>query len=230
VREAAPPVPRPARLNVARRCSSDILPAMTALLALALAAAAPDPQALAAKVQAYYERTRDLEARFSQAYTYSGFGRKQVSSGRFQVKKPGKLRWDYEKPEAKVVVVNGSRLVQWEPEANQAYVDEHFDATAMSAAVSFLLGEGKLAAEFQLATDDAGHLLLTPKKPDPRVESIALTVGPNGEVTASRVIDGSGNVNEVTFADLKRNAGLPDARFELQLPKDAHRVAAPAAR
>jgi outer membrane lipoprotein carrier protein len=204
-----------------------MMPAMTALLALALAAAAPDPQALAGKVQAYYERTKDLEARFVQTYTYAGFGRKQVSSGRFQVKRPGRLRWDYEKPEPKVVVVNGTRLVQWEPAANQAYVDERFDATAMSAAVSFLLGEGKLAAEFELATDDAGRLVLTPKKPDPRVETIALTVGPAGEVTATRVVDGSGNVNEVAFSDLARNKGIPDARFVLDLPKDAHRVKAP---
>ncbi len=128
---------------------------------LAALAAAPDPQALAARVQGYYEATRDLQARFVQTYTYAAFGRKQVSRGTFQVKKPGKLRWDYAEPERKVVVVNGSRLVQWEPAANQAYVDDRFDATAMSAAVSFLLGSGRLEAEFGLAVDDAGRLVLT---------------------------------------------------------------------
>jgi outer membrane lipoprotein carrier protein len=194
---------------------------------LALAAAAPDAPALAAKVQAYYEQTKDLEAGFVQTYTYAAFGRKQESRGRLQVKKPGKLRWDYESPERKIVVVNGKRLVQFEPAANQAYVDERFDATAMSAAVSFLIGEGKLAAEFDLATDADGRLVLTPKKPDSRVESIALTVGSQGQVTATRVVDGAGNVNEVAFSDLKRNRGLPDARFELELPKDVHRVKPP---
>ncbi|HET7754437.1 MAG TPA: outer membrane lipoprotein carrier protein LolA, partial [Anaeromyxobacteraceae bacterium] len=171
--------------------------------------------------------TRDLEARFTQTYTYAAFGRRQVSKGTLQVKKPGKLRWDYVEPEKKVVVVNGSRLVQWEPEANQAYVDEHFDATAMSAAVTFLLGTGKLAAEFDLATDDAGRLVLTPKKPDPRVAQVVLTVGPSGEVTATRVVDGSGNVNELTYEKIQRNAGIPDARFALELPKDVHLVKPP---
>ena len=191
------------------------------------AAPAREAQALAAKVQAYYEKTKDLEARFVQTYTYAAFGRRQVSSGRFAVKKPGRLRWDYEKPEEKVVVVNGKKLVQWEPAAHQAYVDERFDATAMSAAVSFLLGEGKLASEFTLAVDGEGRLLLTPRSEDPRVESIALTVGPAGEVNASRVVDGSGNVNEVVFTDLRRNGGLPDARFEVKIPPDAQRVKAP---
>src|SRR5512146_3138237 len=183
---------------------------MKALLAALLVAApaAPPPAdraiELARKVQAYYEQTRDLEARFEQTYTYAGFGRRQVSSGTLRIKKPGKMRWDYEKPARKTIVVNGSRLVQFEPEENQAYVDEHFDASAMSAAVTFLLGKGDLAREFELSRDGAGGLLLTPKEPDPRVASIALAVGPQGEVTATRVTDGSGNVNEIRFENVRR--------------------------
>jgi outer membrane lipoprotein carrier protein len=202
---------------------------VSALLLAAQAAAAPEPSAadLARKVQDHYERTADLEARFQQTYTYSGFGRRQVSSGTLKVKKPGMMRWDYEKPSKKTIAVKGSRLVQWEPEEHQAYVDDKFDASAMSAAVTFLLGKGDLAREFDLATGEGGTLLLRPKEPDPRVESIALTVGPGGEVTATRVVDGSGNVNEIRFSDVRRNQGLPDSAFEVKLPKDVRRVEAP---
>ncbi len=219
---------------------------MTGLVAALLLAAAPapaptaeppaapaartleDPRALAARVQAFYERTRDLHARFHQTYVYAGFGRRQVSSGTLEVKKPGMMRWDYEQPARKTIAVKGARLVQYEPEENQAYVDEHFDATAMSAAVTFLLGKGDLAKEFELSRDGAGGLLLTPKEPDPRVASIALAVGPQGEVTATRVTDGSGNVNEIRFEDVRRNTGLSDAAFDVKLPKDVKRIQAPA--
>lgn len=218
---------------------------MTGLLAALLVAAAPggsppapapeapasrtlaDPRALAARVQGFYERTRDLEATFHQTYTYAGFGRRQVSSGVLRVKKPGMMRWDYEAPEKKTIAVKGSRLVQYEPEDRQAFVDEKFDASAMSAAVTFLLGKGDLAKEFDLSSDPGGALLLRPKQPDPRVETIALTVGPQGEVTATRVTDGSGNVNEIRFEDVRRNVGLADAAFEVKLPKDVKRIAAP---
>ncbi len=201
------------------------------LAALASPAAPASPAAaaaLAAKVQAYYEGTRDLEARFAQTYTYAGFGRRQVSSGTLRVKKPGMMRWDYDKPARKTIAVKGSRLVQWEPEENQAYVDEKFDASAMSAAVTFLLGKGDLAREFDLSLDGAGALVLRPKAPDPRVDSIALTVGDEGEVKATRVVDGSGNVNELKLSGMKRNPGLPESAFDVKLPKDAHRIAAPA--
>jgi outer membrane lipoprotein carrier protein len=208
---------------------------MTALLAAlllaapaALAPAAPSSDqaatALARKVQAYYEGTRDLEARFEQTYTYAGLGRRQLSSGTLRVKKPGMMRWDYAKPTSKTVAVKGLRLVQYEPDENQAYVDERFDASAMSAAVTFLLGQGDLAREFALSSGEGGTLLLRPKEPDPRVESIALSLGPSGEVVATRVVDGAGNVNEIKFSDMKRNPGLPDSAFEVKLPKDVRRV------
>ncbi len=204
--------------------------ALAAVLAAAPAApAGPSAAALAAKVQGYYERTRDLEAKFTQTYTYAGFGRRQVSSGTLRVKKPGMMRWDYDKPARKTIAVKGSRLVQWEPEENQAYVDEKFDASAMSAAVTFLLGKGDLAREFDLAVDDLGALVLRPKAPDPRVESIALTVAEDGAVTATRVLDGSGNVNELKLSATRRNVGLAEAAFDVKLPKDVRRVAAPAA-
>jgi outer membrane lipoprotein carrier protein len=204
---------------------------MVTLAALLLLAAAPPDAAatgLARKVQGNYERTGDLEARFQQTYTYSGFGRRQVSSGTLRVKKPGMMRWDYVKPAKKTIAVKGSRLVQFEPDENQAYVDERFDASAMSAAVTFLLGKGDLAREFHVAIGEGGSLVLRPKEPDPRVESIALTVGPSGEVTATRVVDGSGNVNEIRFSDVRRNQGLADGAFELALPKDVQRIQSPA--
>jgi len=200
---------------------------LAALALQAAPAAAPDAGALAARVQAFYERTTDLEARFEQTYVYAGFGRRQVSSGTLRVKKPGMMRWDYEKPGKKTVAVKGSRLVQYEPDEHQAYVDEAFDASAMSAAVTFLLGKGDLAKEFDLAVDSAGALLLRPKESDPRVESIALTVGEEGEVTGTRVLDGSGNVNEIRFSSVKRNRGIPDGAFDVKLPKDVHRIGAP---
>ncbi|HUK65671.1 MAG TPA: outer membrane lipoprotein carrier protein LolA [Anaeromyxobacteraceae bacterium] len=201
-----------------------------ALLALALLARSttpPDGAALAREVQAFYEHTRDLETRFQQTYTYGAGGRRQVSRGTLRVKKPGKMRWDYDTPEKKTIVVNGSHLVQYEPEENQVYEDPHFDASAMSAAVTFLLGRGSLEREFVCNSDAPGRLILTPRVPDPRVAQIVLTVGEGGVVNSTEVTDGSGNVNAVVFEGLKRDVGLEDRVFVLDLPKDVHRVLAP---
>ncbi len=186
-----------------------------------------DAQALVRKVQAFYERTRDLTARFQQTYTYAGFGRKQVSSGVLQVKKPGMMRWDYQKPAPKTVVVKGSRLVQYEPEENQAYVDEHFDSSGMSAALTFLLGKGDLTKEFDVALGERGALVLRPRAEDPRVDRIELVTDPDGQISLTRVFDGAGNVNEIQLQDVRRNTGIPDGAFELRLPEGVVRTSPP---
>jgi outer membrane lipoprotein carrier protein len=207
-----------------------MLTALAATLAATLAlapTASPDAAALAQKVQGFYERTRDLEARFTQTYTYASLGRSQVSKGRLRVKKPGMMRWDYESPAPKTVAVKGKRLVQFEPEENQAFVDEKFDASAMSAAITFLVGTGDLAKEFDFSLDGGGALLLRPKEADPRVSTILLVVGASGEVRETRVRDGSGNENRVVFEKITTNAGLKDSDFDVKLPKDVHRVSAP---
>jgi outer membrane lipoprotein carrier protein len=210
------------------------------MLALALALAvttaagaeapAPPPsdaQALVRKVQAAYERTRDLTATFKQTYTYAGFGRKQVSSGVLQVKKPGMMRWEYQKPALKTVVVKGSRLVQYEPDENQAYVDEHFDSSGMSAALAFLLGKGDLAKEFEVSMGEKGALLLRPRVEDPRVDRIELVTDADGQISVTRVLDGAGNVNEIQLQDVRRNTGLADAAFDLKLPAGVVKTSPP---
>jgi outer membrane lipoprotein carrier protein len=202
--------------------------AATLLTGPAAPPAAADPAAaLVRKVQALYERTSDLTARFTQTYTYAGLGRRAVSTGTLQVKKPGLMRWDYATPTRKTIAVVGQRLVQYEPEENQAYVDERFDATAMSAAVTFLLGTGDLSKEFTPSLDGAGALVLTPRSPDPRVARITLTTGPEGEVLGTAVVDAAGNENRLAFEGLRRNAGLADGAFEVALPRDVRRVAPP---
>ncbi len=191
------------------------------------AAPAGAAQAQVKRVQAFYERTRDLTAAFTQTYTYAGLGRRAVSTGTLRVKKPGLLRWDYATPTRKTIAVTGSRLTQYEPEEGQAYVDEKFDATAMSAAVTFLLGTGDLNREFEPSLGEGGALVLVPRQPDPRVARITLTTGPDGEVLATAVVDGAGNVNQLAFSALKRNAGLTEADFQVALPKDVRRIGPP---
>jgi len=189
-------------------------------------AAAPSIAAddLTRKVQAFYERTRDLEAGLTQTYRYAGLGRKLTSTGTLKVKKPGLMRWDYQSPSPKVVAVTGRKLVQYEPEERQAYVDEAFDATAMTAAVAFLLGTGDLARDFTASLGEGGTLVLRPRAADPRVARLTFTVGPDGEVLATAVVDGAGNENRLVFSAIKRNGGLPDAAFEVKLPAGTRQV------
>ena len=48
-----------------------------------------------------------LEAQFSE--TYSGAGMTRTESGTLTLKKPGRMRWDYEQPRPKMFLTDGRR-------------------------------------------------------------------------------------------------------------------------
>ena len=53
-----------------------------------------DVHAIADKVDQRYNRIQTLEAQFAE--TYSGAGLTRMESGTLTLKKPGRMRWDYD--------------------------------------------------------------------------------------------------------------------------------------
>jgi outer membrane lipoprotein carrier protein len=189
------------------------------------AKASPSVDEIVRRMQSFYEKAHDLSARFVQTYENRGFHQTLQSEGRFVFKKPGMIRFDYEKPEPKFFVVKHDQIVSYSPAAQQAMTGT-FHADQLSASVTFLFGKGDLAAEFKVSKADrpdltAGiALLLLPKKADPRFDRLYLVVDPqNYEVRESLVVDGSGNENRFVFSEVKANGGVPDNAFEVRLPE-----------
>lgn len=192
-----------------------------------VASKAPTAPELAQKVQRFYEKTSDYSADFQQVYRYQGSARRQVSSGTMQVKKPGLMRWDYDKPYPKHFVLDGKALYLYDPEDKQVTVNRDFTTDQLSAAVTFLWGRGKLTDEFDVAlaaASPAGDavLELTPKKPQSGFTKLLFHVdAATGQVKTSIVVDSQGNENRIDFANVKTNTGIPASRFEFEIPKGA---------
>ena len=226
---------------------------MPILLALALLAAphAKDPgRALAQRVQRFYASTRDFSARFAQHYSYLALGRVEDSEGTVQVKKPGLVRWDYQKPDRRVIYLENRTLWIWRPDDQEAQVRENFGGDQLSSAFTFLWGKGDLLAEFSakavprpedvpgLPKGEAVELLprepqpsvhkllfvveLTPLKPVAGVSKLIFVVARDGQVLATLVTNPQGDVNQMVFTAAKVNQGLADALFHFEPPKGAY--------
>src|SRR6185295_7605578 len=117
----------------------------------AAAAQAGEAGELVAAVQRYYDGAKDLHARFDQQLTTS-MGTKKKASGELWLKKPGRMRWDYQKPEKKLMVADGTTLWVYEPEDEQAFKQDLRSST-LPLSVSFLVGQGKLADEFDVTLE-----------------------------------------------------------------------------
>lgn len=200
-----------------------VAPVAPADAGVAKAPLAPDVKALVDRVQAFYEKTQDFTADFKQEYTYKAFKRTQVSSGKVTFKKPGLMRWEYEKPSPKTFVLAGDRVFAHDPEA-KLVTRAAINTNQLSASVTFLFGVGKLENEFAIQKSTCAkctgtQLELTPLVPDPRFKKIFLEVDPTtAQVLKSTVIDPDGSENAISFIGLKANVGINEAHFKITPP------------
>ena len=68
-----------------------------------------------------------------------------------QVKKPGKMRWDYKEPEHKLFVSDGRRIYLHVPADNQVIISPVPDEDQATTAVLFLVGKGNLTRDFTVS-------------------------------------------------------------------------------
>jgi outer membrane lipoprotein carrier protein len=196
------------------------------------AAAAPNLRAVLDGMQKRYDQAKDLRAHFTQRYTRAMMGRVTVSTGTLTFKKPGKMRWDYEKPEPQMFLSNGRVLWLYEPEEKQAFKQD-LKASQLPAALAFLMGKGKITDEFEVAFAPAVkgakgepsgrpgdiRLALSPKQPQSTYKSILFVVDPKELlVRESVLVDAQGNTNHFTFDGLEVNSKVADSLFKWSPP------------
>jgi outer membrane lipoprotein carrier protein len=193
-----------------------------------------------AAVQTFYEQTKDVSAEFHQTYVNKLYDRTDKSRGHVVFKKPGKMRWDYAKPNGKVISASAGKLVVFEPGDEPTdkgqVLQQNFAQAELPQAMSFLLGTGKLADDFDAKLLDAARegfpngqvLELRPKQPSPHFDRLLFYVETSaavrGLVRRLVIIDSSGNRNRFDFSELKFNSGVTDGTFEWTPPADARRV------
>jgi outer membrane lipoprotein carrier protein len=194
----------------------------------------PAALALAAKVQGFYEKTKDFTADFEQRYVYSD-DRRTHSTGTLRVRKPGDMRWDYKTPEERMMLLNGdaNTLYLYNPDDKEVQVKKNFSANAMSAAVTFLWGRGKLTDSFHIAVVSRPKfgdtvLELEPKGDQEGVKRIFFALdGQSGAVQKSLIIDTGDNENRIVFSNPELNQGLEKKLFKFDKPRGVHESALP---
>ncbi len=173
------------------------------------------------KVQNYYRKTVQLTAFFEQTYTNATFGTSSNSDGRIWIKRPGKMRWDYNDKRRKGVtsvrksfISDGTTLWAVEHDNKQVFKKTLRD-NLLPVAVTFLYGKGNLLRDFNSSLDTSGKygtkgdivISLQPKTPSAAYKQLFLvTDKASSFVKESIVIESSGNINHFRFlkADYKK--------------------------
>lgn len=192
------------------------------------------------QLQARYEKTKDLQADFSQKTKIEGFERPVTSSGKVYIKKPGRLRWDYLDPATEQIYVNQEDVKVYVPEHKQVLVGKLTQMAASKAPLELLQGAAKLDESFEIEPTrgrDRGVggmplITLIPKakgqESTQNLQKIVVEVFPKTYfIRGVSLHEVSGNVAVFEFSNLKPNLGLGNEVFDFKTPVDAEVVRAP---
>ena len=160
------------------------------MLALSALGADPGLDALLKGVEQRYNHAKTLQILFNETYAAPGQPRR-TESGELRLRKPGRMRWDYTKPQGKLFVSDGKFLWLYTPATNRVERMKLKESDDMRAPLAFLLGKLHFDKEFrniqarpeeggtlitaQPATDNLPYtsveFLVTPGPPDPARQS-----------------------------------------------------------
>ena len=191
-------------------------------------------------LQARYEKTKDLQADFSQKTKIEGFERPVTSSGKVYIKRPGRLRWDYVDPATEQIYVNQDDVKVYVPEHKQVLVGKLTQMAASKAPLELLQGAAKLEESFEIEPTmgkDRGVgsiplITLIPKAKEQEstqnLQKIIVEVFPKTYfIRTVSLYEISGNIAVFEFSNLKPNLGLGSEVFDFKTPSDVEVVRAP---
>jgi outer membrane lipoprotein carrier protein len=181
---------------------------------------------LAARLQTRYDTVRDFEADFVQSYQGGLLRTKTTEQGTVAIKRPGRMRWVYTKPERKEFVSNGQQIYSYIPRDKQVIVSPMPTGEHTTPAL-FLTGRGNLVRDFTVSFADlpgvgpgSVGLRLVPKKGDPEFEWLMIAVDPAKlQIQQLVALDRQGGRSTFIFTNLQENRNISDKIFDFQIPR-----------
>ncbi|MBP6707750.1 MAG: outer membrane lipoprotein chaperone LolA [Candidatus Accumulibacter sp.] len=172
------------------------------------------------KLHRFLDTTRTLRADFTQTVMARNGRQGQVSSGVMMLSRPGKFRWQIDKPYYQLLVGDGEKVWIHDPDLRQVTVRKAGVALGGTPA-ALLSGEGVLEANFSLR--EAGErgglewVEATPKASDSGFEKVLLGFSGN-ELRAMDLLDSLGQTTSLIFAQVDRNLRLASSLFRFTPP------------
>jgi outer membrane lipoprotein carrier protein len=182
-------------------------------------------------LQQKYDRVKDFTAEFTHTYQGGVLKKTATEHGSVQIKKPGRMRWEYTSPEKKTFVSDGHKIYSYVPADKQVIVSDVPPDDEATTAVLFLAGKGNLARDFEVAYTDAPAgsvgLRLNPRQQQRDYDWLILVVDAASlQIRGLTAADRQGGRSTFDFANYKENTGTPDSVFTFKIPRGTDVISA----
>jgi len=186
---------------------------------------AADVRAIAEAVDRHYNHLHTLECEFTEIY--SGSDSERTEAGTLWLKKPGKMRWEYRSPKAKLFVVDGKNAWFYVPGERQVRRTSVKKLDDLRSPLAFLLGKTQLEKELHglsLAPDVppqvAGDVMLrgVPGELRERLNQVLLEITPDSSIRRLVLEQSDGATIEYRFGENKEDVQIDDQQFQFRVP------------
>ncbi len=167
------------------------------------------------KLHQFLESTRTVRADFTQTVIARNGRQPQTSSGVMMFSRPGKFRWQIEKPYSQLLLGDGEKVWIHDPDLRQVTVRKAGTALGGTPA-SLLAGDAQIEKSFSLREagerDGLEWIEAIPKVQDSGFEKVRLGFAGN-DLRAMELFDSLGQITSLAFSHLERNPRLAPALF-----------------
>lgn len=175
------------------------------------------------RLKAFFQNTTAMRAQFHQTVMDNQGRKVQEVDGTMQLQRPGKFRWDYNKPYVQQIVGDGEKVWLFDPELNQVTVRPLNKAIGSSPA-ALLAGNKEMEKGFVLKDesrqDEFEWVAATPKDKDSGFEQVFLGFKSDA-LQEMELHDNFGHVTVIEFSKLERNPKLSAQAFHFVPPSGA---------
>lgn len=152
------------------------------------------------------------------------------ASGKVYIKYPGKMRWEYEKPDRQIFITDGEKLWVYRPGDNQVQVGKAPSFFKSGKGASFLSDISLVRQKFDISLkkgkqdedDPFYYLKLVPREKTLDITEILLMVSKQTfNVVQIISIDLYGDENRIDLLNFAFGVNLDDSLFSFSIPEGA---------
>ncbi len=197
-----------------------IISTLVFLIAIASPAQAEDTPIT--RLKSFLASSASLAADFKQI-SFDKSGRPaQNSFGKFYLSRPGKFRWNYQKPFAQEIVSNAGKVWFYDADLEQVTVKQLDDSLGSTPAL-LLTGEVDIEEKFILQEqgkedDGMNWVKLSPKNEESGFKYILIGLNGN-QLGGMELSDNFGQLTRIYFSNIQLNPKLDEALFNFKAPK-----------
>ena len=170
-----------------------------------------------------FAQTTTARAHFAQIVLDRNMKMLQQATGTMQFSRPGRFRWEYDRPYEQVIVSDGAKVWLYDKDLNQVTV-RRLDRALGSSPAALLAGSDDIEKSYRLSSlgnqDGLDWLEAVPRTQDTAFEKVKLGFGKSG-LEAMELRDPFGQITVIKFSTIERNPKLPPETFRFTPPNGA---------